>query len=97
MKRARYEDNQTVPVGGMDTSVAFTLAADTASAALTEGVYWIAPVSVDIWVRIDAGTVNPVAEAAANSFIPYGSILPIRIDGGLKVIASGKVNVTLVN
>ena len=94
MKASTYENTrETVPVGELITTGAFTLAADTASSALVQGVYWLTPVNADCWVRIDDGTTTPVAQAANNALIPYGQSRPVTIDTGLKVISSGAINV----
>ena len=96
MEKARYSNGgEAVQVGGTDTSTAVTLAVNTASAALVKGVYWLTPVSADCWVRIDDGTVTPVAEAAANDLFPYGGKYPIHVTvAGLKVISSGKLTLS---
>lgn len=94
MLTQRYEvTGETVQVGECQTTGAFTIAADTASAALTEGVYWITPIDDAVWIRIDDGLTNPVADAADNAYLPLGGCYPRTIEGGLKIIASGKINV----
>jgi hypothetical protein len=95
MKPARYENTrETVPVGELQTNGAFTLGANTASSELVQGVYWLTPVSLDCWVRIDDGTTNPVAKADDNALITFGQSRPVNIaTTGLKIISSQEINV----
>jgi len=96
MKRARYEDNNTVPIGFLDLANAELLAAGntyTSAAMSGDTVVRIAPVSADVWVNI--GTA-PGAPSAADLFhlIPLGGAQDIGVESGNKIRTSGEANIT---
>jgi hypothetical protein len=94
MKRARYEDNQTVNIGFPNTDNAIYLAEDTASDAFSgDVVVRVVPELADVWVAI--GT-DPTATAKTDGsmLVQFGTNgIDIGIDKNDKIIATGPINV----
>ena len=98
MDRLTYDDNQTVQTGGMDIENSDYVAADGVTAALTQGVYWLTPVTADCYIQ--KSTTSPATTPSAadgNTIIPYGNILPINVKTDEIIRTSAALFVTKAN
>jgi hypothetical protein len=92
MERARYSNNETVPIGFPNTDSAIVLAADTASSAFgADVVVRVTPTAGAVWVAI--GTA-PTATADTNGNHYVDAAQDLGISSGNKIIATGAIQVT---
>ncbi len=92
MKRSRYEDNSTVPVGFLNTDSAKVLAASTASDAFTANVTLsVTPTSGGVWVAIGE-TPTATADTDGNHYIELAQ--DFAVEKGDKIIATGAIQFT---
>jgi hypothetical protein len=97
MKRTLFsKGNHEVQVGGLNTAKSVYLAADTASDAFAADTVIEVRCESSVWVAIGTAP-TATATTDGNALFPAGVSRPFRIDSGNKIIATGAINVTVVD
>ena len=92
MKRAGYENNETVPLGFVDTPNALYFSTTPTAAFTADTAVRIEPTAGPVWIQVGAAVTAATADEAGNMLISGAQ--DICIPAGDKIVATGTVCVT---
>ena len=94
MEAQQFTNGNAIQVGGLSTSTAQTVAANTSTTAFTaDKIVEIQDVDGDgAWFLIGTGTLTPAADAGV-FLSPFGTTRPFVLKAGQVIEATAKINV----